>query len=331
MGNDTTQTVEDLLANDAFVEWVVSDGTQHNDYWEAWRKADPSRQTQIDEARQLVRALSVPVPATDTDAAWAALSAQLAEKAAVQQPVPLHRRRWLQVAAAVLLLLWGTWWLWPTANEYQTTYDEIRNLTLPDGTQVTLSANSRLYWANRWAAEGVRAVVLEGEAYFEVSPAHAHGGQAFRVEVGDTRIQVLGTQFGVRQRASGTQVVLVEGKVAVSHPQLGEVVLLPNEVYTHSKGNPAATVGPVAATKAVAWRQRVWHFDDTPLSDIGQQLEDFYGKRVVWEPADLATRRLSGAAPATSLAVLSSSIASSLGIGVRETDKNIVFYETSAE
>lgn len=328
MGNDTTQTVEDLLTNDCFVEWVLSDGTQHNDVWEAWRLGHPDNAARIHEARVCIRALSAPAPAADTDTAWAQLATQLVPPHATRPPVPLHRRRWLQVAAAVLLLLSGTWWLWPAANTYPTTYNEIRNLTLPDGTRVTLSANSRLSWDAPWAATGVRSVALVGEAYFDVSPASAHGGQPFRVDAGDTHIQVLGTQFSVRQRAAGTQVVLVEGKVAVTHRQQEPVVLLPNQAYTLRPGSTTATVAPVAATKAVAWRQQVWHFDDTPLTDIGQQLSDFYGKRVVWQPTTLATRRLSGAAPATSLDVLTHSIATSLGISVRQTDTDIVFYES---
>ena len=56
------------------------------------------------------------------------------------------------------------------------------------------------------------------EAYFDVSPSTAHGGDKFKVLNKSQEIEVLGTEFNVKAYKDETHIytTLVEGKVDVS-------------------------------------------------------------------------------------------------------------------
>jgi len=96
----------------------------------------------------------------------------------------------------------------------ETRLAEIRDVTLPDGTVVTLGAKSRIDYKFE---DGLRTVVLaEGEAYFDVAPDKAH---PFYVQAGDRLVRVVGTEFDVRQSASSVVVSVVEGVVEVIKAQ----------------------------------------------------------------------------------------------------------------
>ncbi|MGD1895272.1 MAG: FecR family protein [Cyclobacteriaceae bacterium] len=82
-------------------------------------------------------------------------------------------------------------------TEYATDYGEIRTLTLPDSSRVTLNANSAIHYAAKWDVDVAREVWLDGEAYFSVT--HTQNDQPFIVHVTDgLRVNVLGTEFNVK-------------------------------------------------------------------------------------------------------------------------------------
>src|SRR5690625_497607 len=90
-----------------------------------------------------------------------------------------YGKKWIGAVAAGLLLriaaggggLWGTWARDVTV--YSTDGGERKQIERPDGSQVALNANTRLTWDNNWAKTGVREVILEGEAFFEVVKSEA--------------------------------------------------------------------------------------------------------------------------------------------------------------
>ena len=86
-------------------------------------------------------------------------------------------------------------------------------ITLSDGTQVLLGANSRLEYAKHFSA-GKREVTLTGEARFNVAK---DAGRPFIVHTEQIQTQVLGTVFDVKAYPQTLpDVTLYEGKVEVS-------------------------------------------------------------------------------------------------------------------
>ncbi len=85
-----------------------------------------------------------------------------------------------KVAAAFIgmLFLAGIgWWYYDYEIRtalYATTFGEVKNITLPDGTGVVLNANSSLRVSDNTSEDSVREVWLEGEAFFSVTHTPDH-------------------------------------------------------------------------------------------------------------------------------------------------------------
>ena len=98
-------------------------------------------------------------------------------------------------------------------------------LTLSDGTEVWLNANSSIKYPVAFT-DSTREVFLEGEAFFDVQ----HNGKSFFVNTQETTIRVLGTSFNVSAYSDElyNATTLVEGSVKISTSNM-EKVIVPNE------------------------------------------------------------------------------------------------------
>ncbi len=121
------------------------------------------------------------------------------------------RRLGFVTAAAVLVIAVGVMMAFRSEHLYVPPGDS-RQVTLPDGSQVTLNSDSRLTWGRGPLWD--RKVDLVGEAFFDVVASDG----TFTVLTPDAEISVLGTRFNVRSRsdsaAHGSAVTVLEGTVA---------------------------------------------------------------------------------------------------------------------
>lgn len=138
--------------------------------------------------------------------------------------------RWVAAAAVIAGVFWTFYW-WNERDDlriYQTGYGENIEFVLDDGTQINLNANSKLIWNNNWSSDGIRSVILEGEAFFNVAHVdmptsdnendrpEVGSAMPFEVITTDLTIKVLGTSFNAIQRRGKTEVYLEEGKVELA-------------------------------------------------------------------------------------------------------------------
>ena len=88
---------------------------------------------------------------------------------------------------------------------------KIKNLKLPDGTEVWINSGSLLKYSNPFDRAN-RHIILEGEAYFEVCKDKS---KPFIVNIKGLQIEVLGTSFNIKAYPDDKQsfTTLVEGKV----------------------------------------------------------------------------------------------------------------------
>lgn len=148
-------------------------------------------------------------------------------------------------------------------------------VTLADGTQVWLNANSRLSYPSRFTGVD-REVKLRGEAYFKVTHDAAH---PFVIHTGDISTKVLGTEFNIRSySAADTHVTLVNGSVQVSGAR-EKVVIRPGE--DARLAGKRIEVSEVDVTDYTSWREGLVFFDNATLRDILQQLGSWYNVNVV--------------------------------------------------
>ncbi len=150
-------------------------------------------------------------PEFDVEGAFTALK----NKQILQGPkvIQLHPfRKFLRVAAAVAVLMIGSYFYLNSLDPtIATQYAENKQIELPDASQVTLNADSRISYSERkWDKE--RNVSLQGEAFFKVAK-----GKRFTVSTDDGVVAVLGTQFNVENRKGFFEVICYEGLVSVHH------------------------------------------------------------------------------------------------------------------
>ncbi|MFV3383431.1 MULTISPECIES: FecR family protein [Pseudomonas] len=131
---------------------------------------------------------------------------------------PSRNWRPLASAAAIVLLAlplagWVGWeqgWL-PNHYQHVQSTDQMRQVTLSDGSVVELNLHSELRYLNY--KDQRQVTLLEGEAFFKVKHDTSH---PFIVRAGAGQTRVTGTQFNVWKYEDQVKVTLVEGSVLVS-------------------------------------------------------------------------------------------------------------------
>lgn len=164
-------------------------------------------------------------------------------------------------------------------------------VVLADGTTVHLNAGSKLTYPVRFAGKR-RTVVLQGEAYFEVTKDE---NRPFVVQTHLGEVTVLGTEFNINAYADANvcYTTLVRGKVSFSASDSGEsVTLLPGEQAVATAGNVEKRA--VDLDEYVGWVDGIYTFNNRTLGEIMQTFERWYDIQVYYETPDLRNMTYSG-------------------------------------
>jgi ferric-dicitrate binding protein FerR (iron transport regulator) len=282
------------------------------DYWETWITQHPEHGTTVDDAARIVRGIpfaSHRLSSQQVHRAWLSLQSRLSDdhQAHVLGGPPVRKSKWLRVAAAVVVLVVGgalAWWgVTPRPGKvvYTTAYGETQAVLLPDGSEVTLNAHSRVTYLAAKSPVARREVWIEGEAFFRVVHLAHPTPVPFVVHTPDLRVQVLGTQFNVNTRRHRTRVVLNEGRVELQLPSDETTALRPGELAEYDTQAAQVRKEAVDTELFTAWRDRRLKFDDTPLSEVALVLEENYGVRVIFDSPALREKRVTGEISASEL------------------------------
>lgn len=147
------------------------------------------------------------------------------------------------------------------------------SFALPDGSRVTLNANSAIAVGYEGRSRAVR--LLRGQAYFSV----VHDPQRpFTVATQTRTITDLGTEFDVQLRGPAMTVTLAKGAVAVSAPPGRAPVTLssPGQQLFAAPGQ-ADAVTQVDLTEALSWRTGMLEFSETRLADAVSEVNRYGG------------------------------------------------------
>lgn len=203
-------------------------------------------------------------------------------------------RRWLLAAAAILAVgLPGGLFLARTAaapdagfgaESFVTGPEETATLTLRDGTVVKLATSSRLELE---PSRTERLVALDGQAYFAV----AHRNQPFVIRTRTGDIRVLGTRFDLAARDDDLQLVVVEGRVAVSARGL-ETEVRASQMGRVVNGTPLPVQDVADPHALTGWVGQFLAFQATPLADVAREIERHYDIRIRIANSALARRTI---------------------------------------
>lgn len=214
--------------------------------------------------------------ALDPERAW--------QRFAEAQHIPLNKRVWrmryaFSMAAAIALLVgFFGFYRWQQAQPDWVTFtvemQQVKQLILPDRTEISLAGGSRLTYDARHYGQEVRMVRLEGKAFFEVQHDKAH---PFHVETAESRVTVLGTRFQVVADKEQTTVDVVNGKVGFAlRERPDSVVLTAGLRACYATESDRIVVTEQQNPNELAWQTHRLRFEETPLPQVVADLELAY-------------------------------------------------------
>ena len=214
------------------------------------------------------------------------------------QHIPLTKRVWrmryaFPMAAAIVLLVgFFGFYRWQQAQPKWVTFtaemQQVKQLILPDRTEISLAGGSRLTYDARHYGQEVRLVRLEGKALFEVQHDKAH---PFRIETAESRVTVLGTCFQVVAGKEQTIVDVMSGKVGFAlRERPDSVVLTAGLRACYAIGSDRIAVTEQQNPNELAWQTHRLRFEETPLPQVVADLELAYQTTLTYSGA--ADKRL---------------------------------------
>lgn len=304
--NYFSYTAREFAMDEDFQQWVLHPEAG-NVFWETWLRQHPEKEPIINNARQLVHSIrfrSYTLSATEKEQLWeAVLNGQAEEEERVTDKpnrIPRWRNTWKYAAAVLLgILISGAWW-WTRSSvpeqaivSTHTRLGETKHLLLPDSSEVTLNADSRLLYA---VSNGKREVWLDGEAFFHVK--HKTSGQQFIVHTYDNLdVEVLGTQFNVNSTGKEIVVVLQQGSILLNIGNVTELYLHPGEMLSYNKKDGDYTKKSVDASRYTSWHTGRLVMDDFTLADAATFMQQVFGKKLIVHDTLLLNYKVSGSMP----------------------------------
>lgn len=337
-------SLEDFLTDEHFQQWVLFPDEKNSPFWENWLQQHPEKQPLIEKARQLLKAMALnetpPVDSSRIENLW-----QRIETTRKHQfpaiPSGYARPRQIRMlsgyrsmAAVFTLLLTGIlvyYMVFRPAEmvEHKTAYGKTRTIVLPDQSTVMLNSNSSIRYAAEWDKAEPRQVWVEGEAYFSV--VHTHNHQKFLVKTASGMdVEVLGTQFNVKNRKSGTQVVLQSGKVKLLIQQkktTRQVLMRPSESVELANTATGYVKKNVDPQQFLSWTQHKLIFKNTSIAQIKTLLEETYGVRVSIPDTNLLHQKISGSVPSNSIESILFVLSESFNYTIIKENNRLLFLE----
>jgi ferric-dicitrate binding protein FerR (iron transport regulator) len=320
---------EDFLLDESFQEWIQGEPSV---FWSEFTRLFPEKQVEIQDAKDIYQSfLQNEKPLSEAyKAAQLQAIFQNIEHRRLADSRPLYRVPVVRYAAAVLLLLLAGlsyFFLTSTAYEdYQTAYQEVKNIRLVDGTEVILNANSQLKAFGQVEDGQPREVWLSGEAFFKVSKmSNSDASSRFVVHVPNLDVQVLGTHFNVKSRAGNTQVLLEEGAVEVASFTTQEKLrMVPGEIVELNTEDQKIRKRLKTDDAELAWRENVFHFQDTPLAEVADQMSNYYGMEVKFSDDKMKEYVFTARVPRDNLPLLRSLIEAAFGVEIQSNRNEIL-------
>ena len=155
-------------------------------------------------------------------------------------------------------------------------------LTLADGTKIWLNSESEIRYPVNFSGSK-REVYLIGEAFFKVAEDQNH---PFVVHAQETQIEVLGTEFNVRNYADESHVAttLVNGSVRLTDIKTTQkIILKPGEQGCIDKTTGIPDVRDVDTYLYTAWKDSRFVFRNTRMEDLLNTLVRWYDLEIFYQ------------------------------------------------
>jgi len=206
----------------------------------------------------------------------------------------------LQIAAVFLIVSLAGWWFMKGNFEdtqgsmvlVKTALEEVKEISLPDGTKVWLNGDSELAYDDTFEK---RKVELRGEAFFDVARMEEH---PFEIYSGAAKTVVLGTAFNVRAypTEADVEVSVVRGKVALQEEANPEksVILEAGNAGAYKKAYKKVVKETKIKKNADSWKTNQLSFENVPLAEVLESLERHFNVEIKTTNKDLLKCHFTG-------------------------------------
>ena len=291
------KTTTDPIARTAS-DWVARSqqgllSAQQQAEFAQWSAASPEHQHAVEQAEY----------------AWVLAGAlrddpEFSSNARKPMRTPVRRRlfsaRWaagLAAAAACCAVWLGTDLPLRLQSDYYSATGEAQEITLPDGSQVSLGSGSALVL--RYDTQSRRVQLLQGEAIFKPAPVSVDEPRAFVVTAAGKNVKALGTEYVVRvlDDEKGWLGVLQHSVALtseVSPDTSAEVVSEGQNVWFDQQGITPANLN---VEDEISWRQGMLIFRREPLFKVVERLNQYRTGQVLVLGEELNNKQISAAVP----------------------------------
>lgn len=347
--------IGNLLSDESFLRWLSGKANDHESRrWNDWACQDIENQRLVEEARLLweIR-LYEPSPLPDISQKLTELETVLEKKSSVKEKaareplswLPSFRKSWLPGRipltvgiAALGVLLFILYQVtpvqqWLRYRTISTDYGEQKHISLPDGSTVILNAHSSLRFLSNWDAGSKRECYLKGEAYFDVQPLTNEHQTEFTVSTRDGRVSVVGTRFVVRDRGTGSRVMVEEGIVKItavdstgkSLTQDVTAIVKPGQYVSFKKGDRNLTPLQAPQEPHIAWWGDYLILREAPFREIVEHLEETYGLTILVKNPTLLDHTITGSIEKSDLDLILLTLAEALQAQVVREKQTVIF------
>jgi transmembrane sensor len=216
----------------------------------------------------------------------------------------IYRKSSVGVSLSVILGLY-TWYSQSgystdyLVSDYRASTNEIREIILPDGSQITLDAMSS--FNIKYSQNERRIELTQGRLFADVITNPA---RPFIVETPTATVKALGTQFSVNKLLDATKVTITESKVELCNKNMVEQTAYQLSCVRGQVGETMSLVdsrlyGPAASNvKAdTAWMNHRLVVNDQPLSEVLNDLSRHYHGLMLYSGSDIKDVQVSGVYP----------------------------------
>ncbi|OQP56862.1 hypothetical protein A3860_09775 [Niastella vici] len=312
--------VEDFITDESYLRYYFRENEADIQFWTEWIKLHPEKLDVIISANNYIDAFSVRLPESEFQREQQRFAQALNELSpgnslsgnATEEPDEAlreyynyrARKRNQRITRAVAALLFVTVGsiayialqknrsVTPGRETVQliekyVPKGERAKITLPDGSEVELNADSKLTYPAKFTSN-TREVQLTGEAFFRVQPDAQHPFLVTSINIG---VMVLGTTFNMQCYPDKDQatVALVTGKVKLNAISNGEnkqrrvktITLAPAEMGVLNKNDQSLQKTAYDLNEETGWRQGIVVFRNAGFTEIANRFDKVYNIRLI--------------------------------------------------
>lgn len=333
MTEKTYNTIHDFLNDASFKNWAFNSQLSDVSFWNTWLQDNPSKRSIAYEAKDVLLGINFKksTPSEEKiNSEWNILESKLKiiqnKKKKEKKSKALKAFLSYKMVASVLILISIGIFSYEQFSlvTHKTTYGEVFELKLKDGTLVTLNSNSSLSYKKN----NPRKVWLHGEAYFKVNKKRSTKAK-FSVHTDDLVVEVFGTQFNVKSSSEQTNVYLEEGNILLNLNNGTSKQMQPGNYIEYSSEDRKILVdrNSVSNEEQTSWKNGKLIFTNAKLEDVLKKVSDTYGVDFEYNNSKTKDLLITGTIPTSNLEICLKAIKKSINVTIKKENSILVVYK----